>query len=77
MTSPIISDNLKLNTPNYDIPEFMQLVSADSDDSGLSDTEVIETSLPDDLDYQETLPTTTTIFSHSHLLQLIASNLPT
>jgi len=65
MTSPIISDNLKLNTPNYDIPELMQPVSADSDDSGLSDTEVIEISLPNDLDYQETLPTTTTIFSHS------------
>ena len=60
-----ISDNLHLNTPNYDLPELMEPVSIDSDDSGISDTEIIEVSISDDPDYQETIATTTLNSFHS------------
>ena len=57
MTSPAIPDYLKLNPANSDIPELQQPVSADSEDSGASDTEVIEVPISEDLDYQECLST--------------------
>ena len=57
MTSPAIPDYLKLNPANSDIPELQQPVSADSEDSGASDTEVIEVPISEDLDYQESLST--------------------
>lgn len=57
MTSSTISHNLKLNTPNYDLPELMKPVSANSDDSGISDDEIVEISLSHDLDYQEAIST--------------------
>lgn len=57
MTSSTISPNPKLTIPNYDIQELMEPVSANSDNSGHSDTEISEISGSDDLNYQETIST--------------------
>jgi len=56
MTSSTISHHFKLNPGNHDISELMQPVSADSEDSGLSDTEVVQLPITHDLDYPESLP---------------------
>ena len=58
MPPPTTSMDLKLNSQNSDIPELMEPVSNDSEDSGISDTEVVEIPLTEDHDYQEFLPTT-------------------
>ena len=73
MTSLAISNHLKPNSENLnrDIPGLLQLVSTDSEESGASDTEVIEVPISADFDYQKSLSTiipqsssTTTTTSH-------------
>jgi len=58
MPPPTTSMDINLNSQNSDIPELMEPVSIDSEDSGISDTEVVEIPLTEDHDYQKFLPTT-------------------
>ena len=58
MASSAISHDQELSTQIPDMQELLLGVSADSDDSGLSDTEAIEVPVSADIDYQESLSTT-------------------
>jgi len=67
MSSSAIPHDQELRTQIRDMQELLLAVSAESDDSGLSDSEAIEVSVFEDIDYQEslstTLPPSTTISS--------------
>jgi len=58
MSSSAIPHDQELRTQIPDMQESLLAVSADSDNSGLSDTEAIEVPVSEDINYQESLSTT-------------------
>jgi len=80
MSSSAIPHDQELSTQIPDMQELLLAVSAESDDSGLSDSEAIEVPVSEDIDYQEslstTLPPSTTVSSSTTSFQCYGLILP-